>query len=56
MGWGVEAILWIARTTSDLPAATLDVPHMPAWGLALTSLGIAWLGIWRTRSGSPGCR
>ena len=48
MGWGVEAILWIARATSALPAATLDVPHMPAWGLALTSIGIAWLGIWRT--------
>ncbi len=48
MGWGIEAILWIARTTSALPAATLDVPHMPGWGLALVSLGIAWLGLWRT--------
>src|SRR5690349_9996778 len=49
MGWGVEAILWIARETSALPAATFDVPHMPAWGLALVSLGIAWVGIWRSR-------
>ncbi len=48
MGWGIEAILWIARATSALPAATLDVPHMPGWGLALVGLGIAWLGLWRT--------
>jgi competence protein ComEC len=49
MGWGVDAILWIARTTAALPAATWQVPHMPAWGLAVLSLGMAWLGIWRTR-------
>ncbi len=48
MGWGVSAILYVARTTAALPAATLDVPHMPPWGLALTGLGIAWLGLWRS--------
>jgi competence protein ComEC len=47
MGWGVDAILWIARATAALPAATVDVPHMPAWGLAVVSVGIAWIGIWR---------
>ena len=50
MGWGVEAILWIGRTVSAWPAATLAVPHMPAWGLAVFSLGLAWLGLWRTRA------
>ena len=48
MGWSVQAILWVARTTAALPAATLDVPHMPPWGLAVTALGIAWLGLWRS--------
>ena len=48
MGWGVDAILWVARTTASWPAATFDVPHMPAWGLAVTAFGIAWLGLWRT--------
>jgi len=48
MGWGVEAILWIAHAATNLPAATFAVPHMPAWGLIAVSLGIAWLGIWRT--------
>jgi competence protein ComEC len=49
MGWGAEAIVWVATTTSSWPAATLPVPHIPAWGLAVFSLGLAWLGIWRTR-------
>lgn len=49
MGWGAAAILYVARATAALPAATLDVPHMPAWGLAITGLGMAWLGLWRSR-------
>jgi competence protein ComEC len=48
-GWGLDAILWVARTTAALPRATVDVPHMPAWGLALVGLGMAWLGLWRGR-------
>jgi competence protein ComEC len=48
MGWGVEAILFVARTTAAWPAATIDVPHMPAWGLATVGFGIAWLGLWRS--------
>jgi len=49
MGWGAEAILFVARTATALPASTLDVPHTPAWGLGVLSLGIAWLGLWRSR-------
>ena len=49
MRWGIDVILWIGRTASALPQATWQVPHPPAWGLAATSLGIAGLGIWRTR-------
>jgi competence protein ComEC len=49
MGWGAELILMVARGTSALPAATFGVPHIPAWGLAMFSAGLAWLGIWRTR-------
>ena len=49
MGWGVQALLWIGRTVSAWPEATLAVPPMPAWGLAVFSFGLAWLGIWRTR-------
>jgi competence protein ComEC len=49
MGWGAEAVLWVARATSALPAATFGVPHIPAWGLAVFSLGLAWFGLWQTR-------
>lgn len=49
MGWGIEGILWIGRTVSAWPSATLAVPHMPAWGLCVFSLGLAWLGLWRSR-------
>jgi competence protein ComEC len=48
-GWGVEAVLWVGRSVSALPEATLSVPQAPPWGLAVLSLGILWLGIWRTR-------
>jgi competence protein ComEC len=48
-GWGVEAVLWVGRSVSALPDATLPVQHAPAWGLAVLSLGILWLGIWRSR-------
>jgi len=49
MGWGAQAILYVARTTASWPAATIDVPHMLPWGLAATGFGIAWLGLWRSR-------
>ena len=49
MGWGTEVILWIAHLATDLPASTFAVPHIPYWGLGVLSLGIGWLGIWRTR-------
>ena len=50
MGWGIEAILWIGRTVSSWPAATLAVPPMPGWGLVVFSAGLAWLGLWRSRA------
>jgi len=49
MGWGAGAVLWIGRTVSALPSASLMVPHMPDWGLVCVALGMAWLGLWRTR-------
>ena len=49
MGWGVEAVLFVARTVSALPVATLKVPHLPLTGLCLLALGMAWLGLWRSR-------
>ncbi len=47
MGWGIGGILWIARTVSAWPAATLSVPPVPDWGIIVLGLGMAWLGLWR---------
>jgi competence protein ComEC len=49
MGWGIEAILWVARTASSWPDATLPAPPTPDWGIIVLSLGLAWLGLWRGR-------
>ncbi len=56
MGWGLDAVVFVARTAASLPAAVFTVPHMPAWGLAVTALGLAWLGLWQSRlrlAGAP---
>jgi competence protein ComEC len=49
MGWGVACVLWIGRRVSALPDAVMAVPHAPPWGLGLVAMGMAWLGLWRTR-------
>lgn len=49
MGWGIDAVLAVAHSVAAWPAATLPVPSLPPWGLIVFSLGLAWLGLWRTR-------
>jgi competence protein ComEC len=48
MGWSMEATLWIARFVAAWPEAVVAVPHMPGWGLAVLSLGMAWWALWRS--------
>ncbi|GGG22850.1 competence protein ComEC [Caldovatus sediminis] len=48
MGWGVEAILAVAREVASWPGAARPMAPMPAWGLAVTAFGMAWLCLWRT--------
>jgi competence protein ComEC len=48
MGWGVEAMLLVARWVAAWPGAALEVPPIPASGLALTGFGLLWLCLWRT--------
>lgn len=49
MGWGIDAILWMARCVAGWPAARIGVPLTPGWGLATFLLGLCWLCLWRTR-------
>ena len=49
LSWGIELLIWIGDVVARWPLAKLSVPHIPPWGLALFSLGFAWLALWRTR-------
>ena len=49
MGWGVEGVLLVARTVAGWPGAVAATPPIPAWGLAVLSLGLCWLCLWRRR-------
>jgi competence protein ComEC len=46
-GWGIEVILWTARTVAGWPGAVAVVRAMPPLGLALVSLGGLWLCLWQ---------
>ena len=49
MGWGNEAVLWVARTAAAMPGAAVLVPLMPPWGLLTVAFGMTWLALWRSR-------
>jgi competence protein ComEC len=49
MGWGIEGVIWIARTVAGWPGAVLLLPAMPLAGLILVTLGGLWLCLWRRR-------
>lgn len=47
MGWGLEAMLWIAHQTAGWPGASSLVPSAAPFALGLISLGGLWLALWR---------
>lgn len=47
MGWGIEVLLGLAGTVAAWPAASLQLPPMPDWGLGLVALGGLWLCLWQ---------
>jgi len=49
MGWGIDAVIWVARLVTAWPGAVVTLPAMPLSGLLLVTLGALWLGIWRRR-------
>ncbi|MBL6080265.1 ComEC/Rec2 family competence protein [Belnapia sp. T18] len=48
MGWGVEAILGVARLVAVWPGASLAMQPIPSWGLGICAIGLLWLCLWRT--------
>jgi len=49
MSWGIDAITAIAKGVTSWPGAVLNLPSMPAWGIAVAASGGLWLAIWRRR-------
>lgn len=50
MGWGIDAILAIARTVSQWPDAVRYVPQPPGWVLPVLTLGALWAVLWQGRA------
>jgi competence protein ComEC len=49
MGWGVEAVLAVARAVAAWPGAAVPAPPIPAGALCVVAFGMAWLCLWRSR-------
>lgn len=49
MGWGIDAMLWIAHETADWPGASGRVPTPPDFALGLVTLGGLFLCLTRGR-------
>ena len=49
MGWGIDAVLWVARTVAAWPGAAPLLPSPPMTGLLVLVAGALWLCLWRTR-------
>jgi competence protein ComEC len=47
MAWGIDLMLDAARMVASWPGASVQVPAMPGWGLALAAFGGIWLCLWR---------
>lgn len=49
MGWGIDAMISVAKTVAAWPGAAVALPRWPVEGLVLVSLGGLWLCLWRRR-------
>ena len=49
MGWGCDALLWVAHWVAGWPGAIAVLPAMPAMVLPVVGIGLLWLGMTRGR-------
>jgi competence protein ComEC len=49
MGWGCDALLWVAHWVADWPGAIAVLPSMPSLALSIVGIGLLWLGMTRGR-------
>jgi competence protein ComEC len=50
MGWGIAAILRVARFVGSLPHALIEISPSPGYAVALVAIGLAVLGLLRSRA------
>ncbi len=50
MGWGIDAVLYVARLIGRLPHALIQIAPIPGVPVAMIGLGLAALGIFRTKA------
>jgi competence protein ComEC len=48
-GQSLDAVLWIAHATADLPGAVTTLPAMPDWPYGLWIAGGLWFALWSGR-------
>lgn len=48
MGWGIDAIIWVAGIIAHWPGALLPITPIPATAILCIAAGLAWLCIWRS--------
>ncbi len=49
MGWGIEAMIGLAREVASWPSASLVLPSLSRGGILAVSVGGLWLCIWQRR-------
>ncbi len=47
--WGITSMLAIAQFFAGFPYARIYLPSFPGWAMAVISLGLLWLILWRER-------
>ncbi|WP_237476356.1 ComEC/Rec2 family competence protein [Lichenibacterium dinghuense] len=48
VGWGIRAVLWVARILGAAPMSTLHLPAFVPWALPCLALALLSVVIWRT--------
>jgi competence protein ComEC len=49
MGWGCDALLWVAHWVAGWPGAIAVLPAMPTMALPVVAIALLWLGMARGR-------
>lgn len=49
MQWGIEGMLWCAKTVAALPYAVIALMPLTGWGFITAIFGMIWLCLWKTR-------